>query len=476
MKTYPLIFATVFVSIVSIYFSSSQLLYLPLPWSDEAIYHQMVQTHHQTGAFGIPMWKDLLLETETHNYWYPPFFFSALSLYARFVDLTIVSQRQLSMFLATIAAVFFLFLSREYIKSKYYFLPILIMLTDFIWLRGSRMSRPESLILTLGAISLVLLHLFVMHKKKYWLGLAVVTASLSLLSHYYGLWVSIAGFLFLWFYSKANYKKQAVIFGILTLIPLFLWWLQLYPHWNVLYDHTFLGVENKVSIEPITFLANKTNTLPLKIQYSLLQAAGLISIIIVWSKKKARWIAASLGIIWLMILVGRMFWYVVYIIPFTYLLWAIAYEHIHQKHIKLIWKFVGLVIVVLNLTIWYTSVSNETSSNYAYTKLVKSVAETIPADATVFLTAEPETYYGFVEYNPSVNLLMYPAVSTSKEAYKKVLDRADYVIFTGDYVSRLFGNFLPNYLEKNTAEYRIVGQDYGQAVTIIKLTPSEMRQ
>lgn len=131
----------------------------PPVWPDEAIYADIAQNLVQDNRLGTDLWRETIPGVENYALWYPPVFFYLLSFWFKIFGFSIINQRLLSFLMAIVVIIFYTLLSKELIKKDKNNLALIVILSlfglisDVVFLKASRVSRPEIFILAFGFVA-----------------------------------------------------------------------------------------------------------------------------------------------------------------------------------------------------------------------------------------------------------------------------------------------------------------------------------
>lgn len=485
------LFLFLFFNILIVFILIGAALFLKEPpvWPDETIYADIAQNLVKENRLGTDLWKGTIPGVENHALWYPPVFFYLLSFWFRIFGFSIINQRLLSFLIAIMVIIFYTLLSKELIKKNKNNLAIMVILSlfglivDVVFLKASRVSRPEIFILAFGFVAF---WSFWQSEKEgknssFFSLFSGFFSSLTILTHTISLFIplSILSFLFLKKKLKLFFSRQFYLFLISFLLPIGFWLMSIFPNFEILKTQMALAVHRKKLEWPWLWIALHDQPPIIKmiiLIYLLLTFFFLISSL---TKKNdaAIFLSLILFFAWIFSTYGRMFWYFVFPIPFIYLSFPLTFSQLNNWFLKRIYLITFIFLILLNLRLNIQFLSTLAGDNFSYQRFIDNILEIVPKNKTVFLSAIPDPYFGFKEKRGDQNKLYeFPVLKTDKRNYLEILNDSDYLIYTGSYETLVFGNFLQQYLEKNKEEIFPINKPYQYQALIIKLKPKSKRQ
>ena len=486
-----------FVSIIIIYlfFSLSLLLDDPLIWPDEAIYGDISRNIMLEGRMGTDLWKGFVDGIENHAYSLPPFFLYTGAIWFKIFGFSITTQRLFSVFLATVFIVIFYTLAQRLLPSKSKltsrFLPLaatLMIVVDSVFLKTSRLSRPEILVLVLAAGAMLLFLRYFEEKtegqKKQsspankFLFLTGLTLGLAVITHLIAVSFAAAFALTLIYTQRKNIfnLKKYYFFAAGILIPIIGWLISIYPNYQHLINQLELVSDSRNYTIP--WYINVIN-LPLlmKLNYLLYLLITLIFILFTIKHRRQPYILLSIILIssWTFATLGEIYWYTVLALPFVYLALFILLSWRTKSSLAPLFK---TVLIISCLFLLYSNLTNFLSlfniykgaNNYHSFK--NQITQNIPAGKTIYLSSIPDAYYAF---EPGRNrLLEFPALFAGMDKFKKTIKEAEYMVFNGMYIPNPEASvYLDQYIAKNLDSVQELTSPYH--VLIIKMKDESLR-
>lgn len=113
---------------------------------------------------------------------------------------------------------------------------------------------------------------------------------------------------------------------------------------------------------------------------------------------------------------------------------------------------------------------------YSYGKYTGEVLKIIPDKKTVFFSAIPDPYYGFVANRRENKLIEFPSGPSNQKDYLAVLDKVDYVVYNTSRWDIYSGTLLADYLAKNKQHIFKVSEPNQYQTWVVELKPQGKRQ
>lgn len=210
-------------ALISIYFGTD----FPFIWPDEILFFSPTEELYKNGIMRTTVLTGLIPDMENHTLWMPPMFMILYSKLFYLFPTELLTVRNGSSFFGVLSLIYLVLILRNLNYSKKnIFYAILIISTDFIFLKYSHTSRMESICLFFGLVSFFYLtkSLLVSKLNSFLVGLFL---SLSFLSHPFGVIYSIP--VFYLFFQKN--KIQNILYLVLGgIIPIFCWGIYVFPN------------------------------------------------------------------------------------------------------------------------------------------------------------------------------------------------------------------------------------------------------
>lgn len=457
-------------------------------WPDEAIYADIAYNFASEGRLGTGLWKGMVRGVENHAYFYPPVFFSSIALWFKLLGFSIANQRLLSVAAGFGFLVVFYFFSRLFFKNKacwYSVLPLGVLVVDFTFSRGSRVSRPEIFVLFFGLLSL---YTFLIARQKnvksdlksVLLMASGLLGSLAFLNHAVGSLFFLSLLVYLLITEKLTLfkSKNSYLFASSFLAPIVLWLALIWPSLDILVEQVLLSLHVKRAVDSWIKQALFEQPLEIRIIYLIYISTTLTFIIFSRINQKRAYLFISIILVfaWLFPISGKLFWYFILPVPFIYLAFSMLLAEIHQQSILYKSLVAALLITsFFNLKLNAQIISETRGENYSYEKFVQRLLGIIPENRTVFLSSIPDPYFGFKTERRN-KLYEFPALPTSQENYLNILDDSDFIVYNGLHEPPGFGNFLLGYIKENKSNLYLIGEASQYQAFIIELLPKAQRK
>ncbi len=474
-------------------------LYDPAVWPDEAVFADVAYNLIQEHRLGTDLWTGLIPNIEQCACWYPPLFFITLAGWFKIADFSIVSMRILSVIIGMGFILLFYLYSRTFIKielkSKWtYWIVMTSFVMDYVLLRATRVGRPEIYVMFLGLVALMIFTKAQSTNSKViskWL-LILCGLVLGLMVQFHSLAVFLV--LAIFFNCAVLIKQNTLKIGSFLIlissffIPPIIWLGLNFSKLGTIYNQMFLTLGRKGLEEAAIITQFKEPFSPLNILYVFYLLISVVFIVFVVKNlkqivlEKPNYLLLSFILIfaWAFALYGKLFWYVVYPLPFVYLSFLVLIvEGLRsQRYSKGVFGFF-FIMIFINVASFYLNFGaifekRLTGNKYSYSLYEQSLRSVIPKNSAVFMSALPDPYFA-LKGKTSNKLFEFPPVAISKENYIKLLKGSDYIIYTNSY-DGLFGNFLLSYIQLNKLTvYQNFADENQYKVLIVKLKPPQIR-
>lgn len=471
--------------IIYFYLNLSTLISNPNIWSDEAVFADVASNIENSFQFKTDIWGDLYYGIRDHFYLYPPFYLLNLALIFKIFSLSIFNQRLLSVVYGGLFLISFYYFSKPFFynsnslfKKIFPLITLILIITDNIFLRGSKIGRPEIVVLFLTSISFSIL--FSLLNKKiarsniFYILIGIIT-SFALLSHLLAFYFFVVIILVLIYkYGKEILKKKQLYILIISyLTPLIFWLISIFPNYYILLKQISLARNLRRFLQSHIESVYHFGTIEEKIVYSIYLALILVFILFAISKRSVEnfFLAILLVFSFLVCLFGKLEWYSIYFIPYLYLSTVVIISTISStkksKTLSLILSITLIILLFINIQDYYKHYTNSKSQMNNYYNITKEIEKIIPEDKTVYISTIPDLYYFFKNRNLIYELP--PAYPNHLDEYVKNLDRTDYIVINFHIEAMFVGGLLSRYIDINNIYRQNVGNSNIYAVEIIKL-------
>ena len=483
----PLLF---FITTIFLLLSCYLLLDEPFIWPDEALYGDISRNIALNGRLGTDLLKGMIVSVENHAYWLPPLFMYTLAGWLKIFGTAIETQRYFSVILGMAFILIFYQVAKSFIQLKnrtlslVFPLAVTFLLTiDAAFLKASRLSRPEIMVLVLVFTALLFYLKSIGSKKRQnillfftglFLGLAATT-------HLIAICFALSFGLHLMYTHKKNLFrfKGTYIFSIAFLTPIIIWILSIYPNYDLLQNQLNLISESRSYTIP--WYINVLNfPLLTKVSYFIYILLSLTFVIYSLKTKKSAYLLLSFILIltWIFVTLGEIYWYTVYTVPFAYLALmvflcdtlSISKNNLRSKGAKIFFIGITAFLIFSNISN-YLSLFSYYKNRNSYQIFTDQILENIPENKSVFLTSLPDAYFAFDKDRNK--LYEYPAFFADLNDVKKVLDQTDYIIFSGFFSPDPVSNSIDQYITRNTESIKELTSPY--KIMVIKLKAPELR-
>jgi 4-amino-4-deoxy-L-arabinose transferase-like glycosyltransferase len=490
-----------------ILFTHDIFLREPSVWPDEALIADTARSLLHRGHSGTPAWNGLYPGIDQRALFYPPVTYYLTAAWFQFADETIFSQRLLSQLLG-LAVIFLAYQVSFLIIKQTTSLPShqaawfaaagsTALLLDATFLRGSRVGRPEIFLLFFGLLSVYLYlqsTLQLSSSRQTWLlSASGLAASFAFLSHFNGGLFGLSLILSLIWRQRRDWwhRRTVYLFILAAAAPVLLWLaIIVHPHWTDFFGQVMPNLALKRISEPwMITLSRSWQPITLQLAYALYGLVTLLFLGLAIKKRTNAHILLSLLLLlaWVIIFGGRLFWYAIFPVTITYIalsvLLAEAYHYAkfspkQEQPASAFLLATGLLVLLVgaNLNLHYRILNLVGRGHGTYEAYASKIADSIPPNAAVFLSAIPDPYYGLIAAGRQNTIYEFPAAPTSEAAYLNLLHRSNYIVYNGQYEVPIFGNLLPLYIEQNSIAAIKIGSAGEYQAYIFQLKPQSERQ
>lgn len=476
--------------------SGCLLLVLPPVWPDEAYLADISLNLLHQGRIGTDLWLNMIPDVSQHFFWYPPVLFFLQADWIKLFGFSILNLRILSL----LFSVFFILLYCEYIQIKikqyswvkkglFLFiltLSLVLLVSDNLFLQASKISRPEIYVLTFGMLSILLWEDYVKKPRKKTLIFIGLLLGISTLIHFMSFVFVAAIFIHLIVLEGGRLFRSLPVKSFIISYAIFplLWLLLIFKYIPYLSQQLTLQAAYRLSGPSWIGLIFASPQLVNQIIILIYSLIGILFIIDTLRKRTTSHIYIVLIIVfsWLYTIVGKLQWYPILIVPFTYTAALIQLSNMLKKKLRgrnklsflLTTHFIlPVTLLICNIFVFYTSLSYY-SKEYNYDHFTKQVLEVIPDKTAVYLSTIPDLYFGFKQTRNNT-LYQYPPLPTTRDKYLEVLNHSDYIVINFSPESMFFPNLLNKYIDLNGEKFIKVGDMNQYQAFIIKLKPISQR-
>lgn len=462
-------------------------------WPDEASIGDVALNILKIGKPSTELWGELVPGVKHYVFWYPPVFLYLLSFWFKVFGFSIINQRLLSIVVNILFIIIFstflkLIIIRESDKlskikvSMFVFLGSLCLIIDPTFLKSSVISRPEILILVLVVSSAV----FILKASEPGISLKLKTRLLIIgglligivpMVHFLGGIFVVTLTLFLVISSKRFFmEKNFYLFIVAAMLPSLIWLPTILPNLDLLWKQLDVEAQGR-NMTPgwLNLLFSSFPSVLYRSTFLIYSIIALIFIVILCLIKKTHWllIGLILGASWIYAYLGKIEWYSVYIIPFTYiaLILLLVYSVSNKKNPLLKDLKISVILILIILSILginnFLKIVSDNADN-SYSEFAEKVKSVIPPGKTVLLSSIPDIYHAF-KSGEEYKLYEFPQVKTNQDDFKNLLGSLDYVVINSPFSNMFVGNLLDAYLQENTInKYTINAGGYNVFVYKLK--------
>lgn len=472
--------------------AASQLLLEPRIWPDEAYLADIAGNIFKSNTWGTNLWGNLIFGAQNHVYWYPPLYLLSLAGFLKIFGDSILSQRIFSIIIGgAFLCIFYIFGKsvnanyRPFIRNLIIFSSLILLIADITFQKGTRMGRPEILVLFFITMGLYLF-LSVFDKTKpgknsiyflsgLFMGLAFITHLLSGL-----FFIAILSIILIREKSSVLNSKRNIYLFLGFIIPFILWIIFIFPNYYPLLKQFSLQRHyHKLVISHVEAIF-KYGSINEKILYILYITLSLLALGWSITKKNLKYLLLVFILLlsWFICIFGKLEWYSIYLLPFIYFLSiGISYDFIKSK--KWLRRIAGVTVVI---ALAYLAIANINSSIQSYNinsahkqdyeNLGKEITAIIPQGKSVYLSSTPDLYFVLRD---KYTLYQFPPLPPKVNEYLSLLDRTDYIVINNHLEAIYVGGLLSRYTDINKAAEYTVGKSTLYPVSVVELISRKKR-
>jgi len=486
----------IFILLVVLFLINSLVVLLDKPavWPDEAIYSNIARNFITRGQLATDLWGGLKPGADQYAAWNPPVFFLTLSVWLMLFGYSIVAQRLLSVVFGLGIIWLIYLLTPKLVRIKHPLIgliPILGLVIDFHFVRGTRLSRPD-----IQALFLIIFSIYLSFSKilirsqpiqlKRFLPTSFLShfitgilMGLAILTHPIAICFSFIPLVNWYKPQKSLFVRHLISYFLGALSPIIIWLLLVWHHWHIIWQQLSLAAARKGLETPWIIEVVRGHNIWLQVMFLLMTIISILYLLYVKNhfNRSRLVIITLLATSWFASIFGRQLWYTIYLIPFLYLaITDLINTYYHHKDANKNNLALICLLLATNFIYSFLTIYDIKSHHLSYFQFAQKVQQSIPDGSAIFLSAIPDPYFGLAGTNHHYTIYEFPDYQAPLDQYTKLLHEVDYVVYTGSQEQVVFGNFLANYLSHNTDQVISIGQVGEYQAQIHKLVPSNLRQ
>jgi len=446
-------------------------------WPDESTLLVISRTLAAKGYMATNIYNGMWADAHIRAYFFPPVYFHVLAHWTNLFGSTIESIRLLSILLAVICLIVFYFFCILLFQNKYIaFLATVLISSELNFGRAARVARMDILIFFFNLSAYYIMLLAERKNSKILYLSSGILCSLATLTHPFGFLAPaiICSYLLL---TKKSFKEKLYLIALIiipVLLGNLLWLFSIRDTIDIFLNQYSLQFLRKRLLEPYPITLFKQFD-SFRKQFLIYGAIILAFVIKILFFRKKYDIFILLGTIFSIsaVMWGKELWYTLYFQPFIILsACAIVSLAWHQRN-KIIIAGVSFIVIALfwinfiQLQLVYKEVGG---NRYDYHLYTKRIADLIPQQASIFLSAIPDPYLD-LRKNSMLSIYDMPNDEIPPDNYINLLNSVDYIILN-IYSNSLLGG----YLARNSDQYFYVGEPNQYSATVVKLIPRNERK
>lgn len=427
-----------------LFFSVVLLLKDPSIWPDEPVFFDAARNFIESGLITTDIHGKLAPYLQDNVYAYPPLYFYTLGAWIKIFGEDIEVLRRLSVILGMGVLGIFFYLSYKLTQSKFFStLATLYLSMDYNFSRSTRLVRMEVLALIFFLASFLFLLLAYDKRKKLFFLLSGLFSGLSLLTHPMGIVApAVLGVSILLWPTKVKEKIKIIAFvGFPIAIEILIWFLSIKNSLSSIIGQLQYQIIRKNELSTYLFISFEQDFRLFLIFVINLCILTLFSYQIFKNKesfkRNFRQLLILIGFLisFVLVILGKEMWYLVYFSPFTVLASALLLKSFSKN--SYIWILVAASFL-LNISLTITNLTK--TMDLDYHEFTKEISQYIPDGKHVCLTTIPDPYFD-LQKNKSLKLYEFLYTSSQSIDRKGFLDNCEFLIinyppdkFTLDYI------------------------------------------
>lgn len=454
---------------------------LPI-FPDEAIYYDMAHNLITTGKLLpniFPTNNKALIDS---GLGVSPLYFYFLGKWTQIFGSSIESVRTMSLLLGLVSLSVFSFVLKILFKKPLLIsLGVLMLSINIYFSRATRLGRPD--ILAFLFLQLCLLSYLLGLKKKeikYFL-ISGIFSALAVITHPMGIInvVILISSILLTKDISLKYLQSKITPLFLILIPFFVavfWFVFVFNNYSSFLESVRFHMINTSNQEPFVFILFRSNPF-----YSILILSELVVFITFLISLKKNFSQTNMFILFgtvasiIITTAGKENFYILYIQPFIILCLLSIFDNFKKKTTFFkIAAFVSILIIANNLNIQYLNNDNLATKDLNkldYHKFSSQITNELPKNTklTILLVSVPDPYFD-LKNNPNYKFIEV-ALDIEANDYQNILNSGDYLLTTW-----VPNNHLLEYIYKNSAGIKTIGQEDGYHVSLVQFKPKKDRK
>lgn len=308
---------------------------------------------------------------------------------------------------------------------------------------------------------------------KLWYLLVGLISGLATLTHFTGVIFFIAIF------ADIILGKKGKVSGLLAgfSLPIIVWLISMYPNYPIFLEQLSLQAQFRQVIKTYILFIMQQDQLETKVILLIYIVLSTITTGIIFKLKRFYYLAIGLWLAWIVYLAGELGWYMIYIVPFIYILSSLSSYHLlsNEKNYKFLSFF--LVILLSTLLLLHTKSHLKQLAEYdqyqdSYNRLIHKIKSHIPFGRVIYLSSIPDLYF---DLKNNYQLYEFPNLLPKKNKYIEILDKSDFIVINFHLEKMLVGELLIGYIALNTTEEFVFLELGDDNLSVIKLKPRNER-
>ena len=436
---------------ISIFFIIISLIlgeHIPFIWPDEVLFFNPSIELSNHGILRTTVLSGLIPDMENHTLWMPPTYMVLLAGVFKIFPQELFVARMFSSLISLISIlILYLFCKNLKLSKERILFVLLLVASDFVFLKFSHTARMESLSFLFCISSFYFLSKSIDREiSKFDLFLSGISISLSFLSHPFGIVHSLSILFFLYKFDQLKLKNFLII-ALSGFIPIVFWMIYIVPNFDSFLIQFGAQFSRKSELLGKFSYLDKIKIIfspfPLPLLKILLFIFGLGSFFIIKKSKQNQFFLFWTLLLFFVLLFTSESWYVLHLIVPSSLYISSLYEEEYKK------KFLLLPLLIYNISTcilfplyFYKYLGAEEKILSYYELLSKEIED----KNKIYIQLIPDPYFYFKKKFPDKELLEFIPGELSPEKDQIRIANKDLPFWKRSY------KLDPNYYSKKIEE------------------------
>jgi hypothetical protein len=436
---------------ISIFFITISLVlgeHIPFIWPDEVLFFNPSIELSNHGILRTTVLSGLIPDMENHTLWMPPVYMILLSGVFKIFPQELFVARMFSSFISLASIlVLYLFCKNLRLSKSRTYLVLLLVASDFVFLKFSHTARMESLSFLFCISSFYFLSKsFESEIPKFNLFFCGISISLSFLSHPFGIIHSLSILFFLYTFGQLKWRNFFII-ALSGLLPILFWMVYIIPNFDSFLIQFGAQFSRKSELLGKFSYMDKIKIIfspfPLPVFKIILFIFGLGCFFIVKKTKQNQFFLFWTLLLFFILLFTSESWYVLHLVVPASLYISSLHEEETQKKILILPLLIYNLATCFIFPIYFYKYLDAEEKIISY---YESLAKEIEDKNKIYIQLIPDPYFYFKKKFPNKELLEFIPGELSPEKDQIPISSKDLPFWKRSY------KLDPNYYSKKIEE------------------------